>query len=97
MPSGTASAGDVITFTIVPAISSIGSSDIITIDAGTGGTFVGANKIYPLIVDAPLSVITRDNNNNTYVTSASISLTRVNAPPRIVTIRFTSNSAYIVY
>jgi hypothetical protein len=95
MPGGTASAGDVITFTIVPAIASVSSSDIITITPGTGGTFVfnGASKIYPLIVDAPLSV-TSDRGT---VSAVSISLTRVNAPPRLVTIRFTSSSAYIVY
>ena len=88
LPGGTASIGDMITFTIVPVISAtVVAADIITIVAGTGGSFItnGANIIYPLI------------SNVTGGNGSSVSLTRVNAPPRLVTIRFTSSSAYIVY
>jgi hypothetical protein len=93
LPAGSAVAGDIVTFLIVPTASSPTSSTIITITPGSGGTFIsnGADKIYPVISASSF------NYNSGSPSSSSISHTYRNAPPRLVTIRFTSGSAYTVY
>jgi hypothetical protein len=72
MPGGSASAGDIVTFTIVTTF----SAGTMTVAAGSGGTIVG-----PTITSA-----SRESGGG-YTAS----------PPRVVTIRFTSSSAYSLY